>query len=115
MNKQTLISTIVLWIWVVAFSVGVVSTNKANANEEIINLQKEIIELENRNVELDLLIQEESDGYRVDEYAIWECEESYRKSQAKRNKKADWYRAEKQENEEQIQKIKDRLGLLLSR
>ena len=75
MNKQTLISTIVLWIWVVAFSVGVVSTNKANANEEIINLQKEIIELENRNVELDLLIQEESDGYRVDEYAIWECEE----------------------------------------
>ena len=101
MTKQTLISTIVLWIWVVAFSVGVVSTNKANANEEIINLQK-------RNFELEQLIQDAKDAWHIAEESKAECIESWNLEQQKEQKKADAYRAELQENQ-------DRLGLMLQR
>ena len=101
MTKTQTIYTILGWLVVVLLSYIVVIQSKVNANEEILALQQ-------RNIELDKLIQEESDWWWVDEYAIWECEESYRESQSKRNKKADEYRAEKKENEE-------RLGLLLQR
>ena len=101
MNKTTIAITILLGIIVSMFSYCLILQDKVNANEEILALQQ-------RNLELDQLIQEESDGWWVDEYAKEECKESWTKHQEERTKKADDYRAEKQANEE-------RLGLLLQR
>lgn len=101
MNKTTILNIAIFWLALVWFIWWWVAQNKVNANEEILSLQK-------RNIELDKLIQEESDWWWVDEYAKEECKQSFIESQQKRNERADEYRAEKQENEE-------RLGLLLSR
>lgn len=101
MNKTQTICTVLWGIIVVLLSYIVVIQSKVNANEEILVLQQ-------RNIELDKLIQEESDWWWVDEYAKEECKQSFIESQQKRNERADEYRAEKQENEE-------RLGLLLQR
>ena len=101
MNKTTIAITILLGVIVSMFSYCLILQDKVNANEEILALQK-------RNIELDQLIQEESDGWWIDEAAKEECKESWTKHQEERSQLADAYRLEKENNEK-------RLGLLLQR
>lgn len=101
MNRTTIINIIVLLLAICFGAWGLVAQNKVNANEEIISLQK-------RNIELDKLIQEESEWWWVDEEAKTECVASWEEHQQERSKLAEKYREEKKANEK-------RLGLLLSR
>ena len=101
MNKTTIAITVLLGVIVSMFSYCLILQDKVNANEEILALQK-------RNIELELLIQEESDGWWVDEDAKTECVESWTKHQEERSKLAESYRLEKENNDK-------RLGLLLQR
>ena len=119
MNRTTIINIIILSLALVGFTWGGVAQNKVNANEEILALQQRNIELEARNVELENLIQNEKDWWWVDEDArdecVKSCQTSFTDSQNKRSIKADWYRAEKANNNDEIEKNKKKLGLLLSR
>ena len=101
MNRTQIVIAILLGVIVSMFSYCLILQDKVNANEEILALQK-------RNIELDQLIQAESDGWWVDEYAKEECKESWTKHQEERSQLADAYRLEKENNEK-------RLGLLLNR
>lgn len=113
MNKTTIINIVILWLAICFGAWGLVAQNKVNANEEILALQKRNIELEARNAELDKLIQDEKDWWWVDEDAKTECITSWESHQNNRTKVADWYRAEQDNNNLEIEKNKERLGLLL--
>ena len=101
MNRTTIINIVILSLALVGFTWWGVAQNKVNANEEILSLQK-------RNIELDKLIQEESEWWWIDEEAKTECVTSWEEHQQERSKLAEKYREEKKANEK-------RLGLLLSR
>lgn len=117
MTKQNIITLIWFGLAVCFASWWLVAQNKVNANEEILALQQRNIELEARNIELENLIQDEKDWWWVDEDArdecVKSCQTSFTDSQNKRSIKADWYRAEKANNNDEIEKNKKKLGLML--
>ena len=119
MKKTTIVNMVIAWLFIVILSYIVIIQHKVNANEEILALQQRNMELEARNAELDKLIQDEKDWWWVDEDArdecVKSCQTSFTDSQNKRSIKADWYRAEKANNNDEIEKNKKKLGLLLSR
>ena len=115
MKKTTIVNIAIAWLFIVILSYIAITQHKVNANEEILALQQRNIELEARNAELDKLIQDEQDWWWVDEDAKTECIESWETHQNNRSKVADWYRAEQDNNNLEIDSNKKRLGLLLQR
>lgn len=119
MKKTTIVNIAIAWLFIVILSYIAITQHKVNANEEILALQQRNIELEARNAELDKLIQDEKDWWWVDEDArdecVKSCNVSWTNHKNNRSKVADWYRAEQDNNNLEIDSNKKRLGLLLQR
>ena len=99
MKKEQIITTIMLWIWLVMFCYGAILQDKAKAWNEIIEIQKEL-------EQLNILEQEAKDRWHVAEESKTECIESWNEQQKKEQEHAEDIRAKKAE-------LEDRLGLLL--
>lgn len=99
MNKQTLFSTILLWLLLV------VSTFYVQAQNEI-NRQSRIIEIDKRQAEIDEEILFHQNWYKISIEASEECKESFIKEAEKEHIQADKLREEKKQLEE------EKLGLM---
>ena len=91
-KKETIITSVVLGLCVVLGSMLVLNYSKVKAAEEI-------LEAKARIAELDTLIAESQDEYKVAEEAKIECIESWTTVQDRVHNNAELYRQEKSELE----------------
>ena len=116
MTKQTIISTVFLWLAIIGFSRWAVAQNNTNELEKILKLDREILDIDDKIKEAEYNIKLRQENYQTSLAAAEECKQSFLNAAEKDHEEADNWRAIIDEyNTLKAQKESEKAGLIQSR